>query len=1043
MLVREKCIGMILFGKARFTVISAECIRLEYSDREKFVNEPSMFAVNRSTNFGEFEVVSSKKQLAITTKRMKLIYRPDAKRFNKNNLMIVVNKGNRKEMWRPAMKNTGNLGGTIQTLDMARRPVDLGEGVLSREGWYVLDDSRGHLLKDGWVVSREQEAGLDWYFFGYGRDYKSGLRALTEIGGKVPLPRKYVMGAWYSRYWPYSSEDYRKIVKEYDKQGFPLDVMVLDMDWHRDGWTGWSVNRKLLPDFEELLDWLHENGLFITLNVHPGDGVGPHEDMYSDFMRGMGKDPDSKECLLFDAGKKKYLDILFKFTHEPLEKNGVDFWWLDWQQFTRNQHLFTQSIGDLTNLAWLNHYYYHHTGKDGLRGQSFSRWAGWGDHRHPIHFSGDADSGWDMLSFQVPFTSTAGNMGCFFWSHDIGGHAGTRNAESYSRWCQFGATTAALRSHSTRDKVMDRRPWKYPKWASDSMLVSFKLRSVLFPYIYSSAYQCYADSLPLNRPMYLEFPDKDRAYRNPQQYLFGDAMLVCPIVSPGTGHKRVATSPVWFPGGVWYNWFTSEMYEGERDELVAADIDEFPIYVKGGVPIPTQPYTRRMTTSALKELVIRCYPGVDGQVGEFILYEDDGLTEGYKDGKSGRTRLSYLKKGKRVTVVINPVEGAYGGMVDKRSYVIELAATKNIASAKLANKALEVKYDCINHINRIKIPEKSTSEKVEVKIQAESIDQDIVREIAIARRVNGVVASRGEYEITEELKANIIRLSKLCNDKRLKEEVLKTVGVGFVKKAENPDMFGGNENYYFYAAKGLIDENRIRYTIEDRCSDEVREYSSEDMFVLGAVSLTKKYSGGFNVGFGIAAKREVEVKFSIDDSEFSLRRVIETKRSYLNKWNIVGPFIYDEQVELNKQIFAPEKESVDLKARYTVAEGQKSVWQKAGCGHDGIINLSSIYSFYNHIAYAVTYVSSPLEQQVKLGISRDSGIVVWFNGSEVYSADRLRVTDHPAEILTAQLKKGVNTILLKISQGVFDWQEYRIWIESIEPIEQSFERSDI
>ena len=154
----------------------------------------------------------------------------------------------------------------------------------------------------------------------------------------------------------------------------------------------------------------------------------------------------------------------------------MDFWWLDWQQGPD-----TRSVPDLTNLFWLNTLLYQHTAQNGQRGLSFSRWAGWGDHRHPIHFSGDADTGFPTLAFEVPFTSTAGNVGCFFWSHDIGGHMGGRNEESYARWCQFGATSPVLRSHSTRDAQTDRRPWNYPAWAENSMRASFHLRSELVP----------------------------------------------------------------------------------------------------------------------------------------------------------------------------------------------------------------------------------------------------------------------------------------------------------------------------------------------------------------------------------------------------------------------------------------------------------------------------------------------------------------------------------------------------------------------------------
>jgi len=143
---------------------------------------------------------------------------------------------------------------------------------------------------------------------------------------------------------------------------------------------------------------------------------------------------------------------------------------------------------------------------------------------------------------------------------------GGRNEESYTRWVQFGALTAALRSHSTRSPEMDRRPWKYSQQAEDSMRIAFHLRSELFPYIYSSVWESCTESVPLTRPMYIEYPAKEEAYRNPQQYFFGDNLLVAPITSPGEGTNEVAHQTVWWPPGDWYDWFTGERFTGERTE---------------------------------------------------------------------------------------------------------------------------------------------------------------------------------------------------------------------------------------------------------------------------------------------------------------------------------------------------------------------------------------------------------------------------------------------------------------------------------------------
>lgn len=802
--------NMITLGKARFTVITPNLVRLEYSENGKFIDSPSIFAINRSRTGARFTINKQQDTTIIDTGFIRLSYKNDGQPFNPDNLQAVIRKDNETITWTPGMKNTSNLGGTVRTLDGWSGPGDLGEGILSRDGWYLLDDSRGHLLVNNWVQSRPANAGTDWYLFGYGTNYRGAFEALTTVSGPVPMPRKYALGAWYSRYWPYSSDDYRQIVKEYAEHDFPLDIMVLDMDWHKEGWTGWSLNRELLPDFEDLLEWFHQQGLFVTLNVHPADGIQPHEDMYEAFMRDMGKDPAVDEPLPFDAGDKKYLDTLFKHTHLPLEAAGVDFWWLDWQQYP-----FTRSIPDLTNLAWLNYYYYKHTSRDDNRGISFSRWAGWGDHRHPIHFSGDASTDWKMLAFEVPFTSTAGNVGCFFWSHDIGGHAGSRNDESYTRWCQFGAVTAALRSHSTRDQSLDRRPWTYPKWAEDSMRASFHLRSELFPYIYTSVYQSCSESVPLNRPMYIDYPKDEEAYINPQQFMFGDNLLAAPITSPGIGPNRVATQVVWFPKDIWYNFFTGERYDGPTTILAASDINEFPLFARGGVPIPMQPYTDRMTTTPIDTLVIRCYPGEDRKTGVSTLYEDDGITTGYTKGEFATTELTYSRNGDEITITVSPAKGSYKGQVTRRACIIELPCTTEALSVTVDGKTVQSEYDPITQTNRIHIPARPVNQSRKIVVKAGLADNEKLRVQAIARRA-GIPESAESKSVAEMFSA----AGKL--DSESTNLLLTSAGIGISARNESAYGYPSNEISYLFCPAGLIDKEQVSWKLEERCGDKSR-----------------------------------------------------------------------------------------------------------------------------------------------------------------------------------------------------------------------------
>ena len=732
--------GEVTAGHARFTVITPNLIRMEYSRQNAFVDDPSWFAVNRDARDEKAVLHADKDSVDIDTGVIHLSYHDNGKPFSPDNLQAEIKKGSEVVLWKPGRVSTQNLGGTIRTLDGVSGPVPLDDGFLSRDGWCLLDDSLSPLFSGDWIRERPKSEDLDWYFFGYGLDYKAAFHSFTAAAGPVPLPRKYTLGIWYSRYWPYSADEFKQIVYEYKEHDFPLDMIVMDMDWHLSKsnfphlnyWTGYTWDRKLIPDPPSLLSWFHGQGLHVTLNDHPSNGIQPHEAVYADFMQAMDKVPASAETIPFDAGDKHYLDTFYQFSHVPQESEGNDFWWLDWQQYPH-----TRSLPDVTNLQALNFYNYTRTKANGLRGQSFSRWAGWGDHRYPIEFSGDANTGWKMLGFEVPFTSTAGNMGAFFWSHDIGGHMGGRNEESYARWCQFGAFSAALRSHSTRDAATDRRPWNYPEWAEASMQKSFHLRSEMMPYLYTSIWQATQSSIPFLRPLYIDYPDVEQAYHNGQEYQFGANLLVAPIAQPGVGPNRVATQAVWFPEGDWYDFFTGERFTGPTEGIAADAIDTFPLYVRGGVPLPMQAYTPRPGTAPLTSLVLRCYPGKDGKTGTSTVYEDDGVTTGYEHGKFATTALKYTLHGDEIAVEIAPTQGSFKGQPSTRHCTVELPCTAKLTSCNIADA--KISYDDVSLSTRLELPEAAESKGWTLVVHATRIDPDLVVQLAVAKHLQDLL----------------------------------------------------------------------------------------------------------------------------------------------------------------------------------------------------------------------------------------------------------------------------------------------------------------
>jgi len=514
-------------------------------------------------------------------------------------------------------------------------------------------------------------------------------------------PRELLGDAVHERF----GDEFLDVVRGYKDKDFPLDFLVLDMGWHtRDDavsgmgiinrlyWTGYSWNKKLIPDPAYLIKKLHDDGLAVTLNDHPHDGIRRHETAYPDFMRAMGEDPATGKDIVFNAGSKKYMDNFFKYAHGPHDSIGVDFWWLDWQQ----DYLIPSVEGfpGVKHLQWLNELYYQNSCRNGKRGLILSRYSGWGGHRYPIYFSGDATGNWDVLKFEIDFTTSSSNQGCFYWSHEIGGFYSNRNNELYVCWSQFALTTSTMRVHSSKDPNTDKRPWLWGEQAEKALRKVYHLRSQLMPYTYTSAWQLYDKTLPLNRGMYLEYPEVEEAFHQPQQYMFGDLLLAAPISSPGKGENLIASQKVWFPAGEkWYDLFNHKAYPGGGVIETEADIYNTPLFVKGGAPLPLQPYSQRPATEVLDTLIVRCYPGIPGETRSYSLYEDDGISPDFEKGYSAIAPMSYTELENGGKLIIAPFQGqGFPSQVMNRCYRIELPVAQ-LKSVTINGKKVRILYD--------------------------------------------------------------------------------------------------------------------------------------------------------------------------------------------------------------------------------------------------------------------------------------------------------------------------------------------------------------
>ena len=683
--------SILISDHARFTILAPRLIRLEWSATGEFEDRGTYAFPTRYAPAPPFTARVEGDVLTIDTGALTLRYKPGGKfnagpvsfgRRTKGNLSITFALNGQHRTWVPGMPNPSNLRGTRRTLDECAGDAALEEGLLSRAGWALFDDSHSVVfnLSDGWVAPRPDHEVQDWYFFGYGHDYKAALAEYTRFGGPVPLIPRFVLGAWWSRYWAYSDQDLKELVEDFERHALPLDVLVVDMDWHTPhSWTGYTWNRELFPDPPAFLKWVHDKGLCVALNLHPAQGVQSFEEIYPRFAEAMGIDPASGEPVPFRIADRQFVKAYFELLHHPLEDEGVDFWWMDWQQGESSE------MKGLDPLPWINHLHFRDSTRRGRRPVLYSRWGGLGNHRYQIGFSGDTYAVWSALQFQPHFTATASNVAYGWWSHDIGGHmGGATEPELYARWVQFGALSPCLRLHATKDPRAERRPWKYPAEVYQAAKAAFHWRYQLVPYAYTMARLAAETGIALCRPMYYEHPEVEAAYAARYQYFFGDQMIAAPIVHPADPETGMASADVWLPEGTWIDYTTKETFTGPRWARLVGDLDRVPMLMKAGAILPLAPPLEAQSPPCLASgtagaiphdrLVLSIFPGPDGA---FRLYEDDGLTEAYQAGQYEWTEISTGMEEERTwTVHIAPVEGRCDAPPARRGYEIRLEGSR-------------------------------------------------------------------------------------------------------------------------------------------------------------------------------------------------------------------------------------------------------------------------------------------------------------------------------------------------------------------------------
>ncbi|HEY1701905.1 MAG TPA: TIM-barrel domain-containing protein [Trebonia sp.] len=589
------------------------------------------------------------------------------------------------------------------------------QGLLDKSGWYLLDDTQTAVwTSGGWIAPRPAGDVEDGYLFGYGENYSAALEDLARLTGPAPLLPEYTFGNWFSRYYPYTTDEYEnQLLPEFKANGVSLDDLSVDTDWKSPSqWDGWEWNPGLFPDPDAFLAWAKSQDLHVTMNIHSSIATNDPQYAEAQSVAGNTLSCSDGECV-WDWSQIPQAESNFAI-QQPIQDQGISFWWLDWCCDDSDV-----SMPGVTPDSWINHLYAQDLVNTGQRGFVLARigaslqnsTAGtspagpWADHRSAIAFTGDTWSTWNTLAMEAQLSADEGSIGVPYVSDDIGGFlgppSGTPNDpdDLYLRWLQLGTFQPIMREHSNSGQNA-RLPWEYDaatQAAGDDFL---QLRESLVPYLYTLAAQSSASGLPMTKALYLDYPSDADAYDHPAEYLLGSGTLVAPVTTPGA----VATTSVWFPPGKWTDWFTGATFTGPSTQTLDVPLNRMPVFVKAGSIVPLQPSSGQAQTAGSAPLTLRVSAGGNGQ---YTMYDDAGSGLGYEHGQYTDTPVSYQSGAASSTVVIGPARGSYPGEPSSRKYSVDLVDVSSPRAVLIDGRpaaASAWSYDGSTHTLQVALP---------------------------------------------------------------------------------------------------------------------------------------------------------------------------------------------------------------------------------------------------------------------------------------------------------------------------------------------------
>jgi alpha-glucosidase len=530
----------------------------------------------------------------------------------------------------------------------------------------LVDQEEGNFTLNGTTlqISRNTNSAntncLFWLISGTPQQIMAGYYKAT---GFFPVLPRWTCGFMNSQ-WCIDETELKTIIQMYRSKSIPIDAFILDLDWFAyeneggvvDGDFKWSPSRfpSATTNFTQatggdLKRWCDGQGLKIV-------GIRKPHGAFNGFVSGgdLGTNADFND----PAIRKIFWDKFTNPSWDCYARGIIEFWndEADWGpgplEFMNMQRSLYDGVRYATTTS--NQLLYHNN-----RVWSINRNYVGGAQKYAYGlWSGDIDSSTQTMQDNRKFMLGAAAVGAAWWGMDIGGFWGHPSNADYLHWMQLGAFAPIYRVHCVCGEK--RQPWLYGTDAERVGKMYISLRMTLVPYIYSGFWKLHRDGIPLVRPLVMDYPDDANVAATFDAWMFGDNMLVSPVVT----NYSATTKSVYLPQGNWVNFWTDAVYAGGSNVTIPVSLDSIPVLVKQGAVIPRQavvqyinnyPITQN-TNNAIVPVTFHVYGGANGS---FEYFDDDGVTYNYEKGQYRAIVYTHTSSASDEQVAIGAGTGSY------------------------------------------------------------------------------------------------------------------------------------------------------------------------------------------------------------------------------------------------------------------------------------------------------------------------------------------------------------------------------------------------